>query len=239
MSFIRYFQKYTHRLGLIVRPYKPSTHPDARLIAALKHFNIDLVLDVGANVGQYACMLMDHGFQEKIISFEPLTECHNSLMAISKTKSNWDIYERCAIGSEVGEIEINISENLVSSSVLNILDTHVQGEPSSKYIGKEKVNVMPLDAVDLPIESNSILLKIDVQGFEMAVLNGASKVLRNSKLVSVEMSFVPVYENNNVSWKEVVEFMENNGFYLYGIQPAFTDNNTGQVYQIDGIFARK
>ena len=81
-------------------------------------------------------------------------------MAMSKTKSNWHIHERCAIGEEAGQIEINISENLVSSSVLNILDTHVQGEPSSKYIGKETVDVLPLDAVDLPIESNNILLKI-------------------------------------------------------------------------------
>ena len=139
----------------------------------------------------------------------------------------------------VDEVEINISENLVSSSVLNILDTHVQGEPSSKYVGKETVNVVPLDTVELPIASNNILLKIDVQGFEMAVLNGASQVLERSKLVSVEMSFVSVYDNNDVSWKDVVDFMDRKGFYLFGMQPAFTDNNTGQVYQVDGIFARK
>ena len=226
-------------MGLIVRPYKPSTHPDARLIAALKHFKIDLVLDVGANVGQYACMLMDHGYKEKIVSFEPLSVCHESLKAKSKSKNNWYIHDRCAIGAKSGEVEINISENLVSSSVLNILDTHVQGEPSSKYVGKETVNVVPLDTVELPIASNNILLKIDVQGFEMAVLNGASQVLERSKLVSVEMSFVSVYDNNDVSWKDVVDFMDRKGFYLFGMQPAFTDNNTGQVYQVDGIFARK
>ena len=241
MDLIRIFQNITHSLGVSIRPYKASTHADKRLTKTLQHFKIDLVLDVGANTGQFAQKLIDGGFKGKVISFEPLSSCHKILQHKAHSYNNWEIYERTAIGSENTESEINISENSVSSSLLKIKESHLQGEPTSRYVGKEKIKISRLDDVakTMNLEGKNIFLKIDVQGFEMEVLKGATELLAKTKLVSVELSLVPVYENGNVLFQDVIKYFEERGFYLFGFQTAFVDNHTGQVLQADGIFARR
>ncbi|MFM2394278.1 MAG: hypothetical protein RLZZ546_2260 [Bacteroidota bacterium] len=240
MDLIRIFQKITNRAGISIRPYKASTHPDKRLSQTLKHFKIDAILDIGANTGQFAVKLLDNGFKGLIFSFEPLSSCHDVLISKSKKYNNWKIYEKGALGSENTETFINVSENSVSSSLLDIKETHLQGEPSSRYISKEKIVVRRLDDIfdKLSIHNKNIFLKIDVQGFEMEVLKGAETTINQATLVSVELSLVPVYENGDMLYKDVINYFEERGFYLYGFQTAFVDNQTGQVLQADGIFAK-
>jgi hypothetical protein len=138
------------------------------------------------------------------------------------------------------EIEINISANSVSSTLLNMLDTHIEGAPESKIIGKERVQVFPLDEIapSLMKESKNIFLKIDVQGFEQEVLKGAKNMLEKAKGVEMEISLVPLYKDQKWLLAEILEYMTNNGFTLVSIVPAFTDHKTGKVLQCNGIFFR-
>jgi FkbM family methyltransferase len=206
----------------------------------LKHYNIDLLFDIGANKGQYATGIMDAGYKNKIVSFEPLSSVHSIIDKQSKNYANWTVAPRCAIGSKNEEIEINISANSVSSTLLNMLDSHIEGAPESKIIGKEKVKVYPLDEIaeQYIADSKNIFLKIDVQGFEQEVLKGAEKTIRKAKGIEMEISLIPLYENQNWLLPEVLEFMKTNGFTLTSIVPAFTDNVTGKVLQCNGIFFR-
>jgi len=237
MDFITTFQYITHKLGLSIRPYKPSTHSDIRLIRTLEHFKINLVLDIGANIGQYGEMLYNEGYQGEVISFEPINSCHEILQKKAKSNPKWKVAEPMAIGENDYETEINISKNLVSSSILKINDKHIQGAPNSAISQKQTIKVKKLDSIEFDFSKN-IFLKIDTQGFEKNVLNGAKESLKKIHLVSVEISLVELYENAG-SWLEIIDFMDKSGFYLYGLETAFVDNNTGQVLQIDGIFARK
>ena len=89
------------------------------------------------------------------------------------------------------------------------------------------------------IESfNSILLKIDVQGFEKSVIQGSLEILPIVNALQLELSLVPLYENQVLLY-EMISILDNLGFEVHGIIPGFTDIKTGRMLQVDGIFIRK
>ena len=239
-SFERTTKKIFQSFGILIRKYNPATSEELRRIKLLQHFNIDLVFDIGANKGQYAMGIMDAGYTNKIISFEPLSSVHSIIEKESKNFANWKVAPRCAIGAKKEEIEINISANSVSSTLLNMLDSHIEGAPESKIIGKEKVQVFPLDEIGEEFTDNckNIFLKIDVQGFEQQVLKGAEKMIAKAKGIEMEISLIPLYENQSWLLPQVLDYMQQKGFQLTSIAPAFTDNKTGKVLQCNGIFFR-
>lgn len=237
-NFERITKKIFQNFGILIRKYNPATSEELRRIKLLEHYHIDLVFDIGANKGQYALGIMDAGYKHKIVSFEPLSDAHQALQKTSKGFPNWTIAPRCAIGSRKEEIEINISANSVSSTLLPMLDSHLEGAPESKIIGKEKVHVYPLDEIgDQYITSEkNIFLKIDVQGFEQEVLKGAARFIEKAKGIEMEISLVALYEGQTWLLPDVLEFMRQKGFQLRSIIPAFTDHKTGNVLQCNGIF---
>lgn len=237
-NFERITKKIFQNFGILIRKYNAATSEELRRIKLFEHYGIDLVFDIGANKGQYALGIMDAGYKHKIVSFEPLSKVHEVLLKESKKFSNWTIAPRCAIGSRKEEIEINISANSVSSTLLHMLDTHLEGAPESKIIGKEKVNVFPLDEIgeQYRAAARNIFLKIDVQGFEQEVLKGATAFIEKAKGIEMEISLIALYEGQNWLLPEVLEFMKQKGFQLRSIIPAFTDHKTGNVLQCNGIF---
>jgi hypothetical protein len=144
-----------------------------------------------------------------------------------------------AIGARSGEIEINIAENSVSSSVLGMLDLHVNAAPESRYIGKESVRVQTLDdAVAGHIEGGcKPFLKIDTQGYEWEVLEGAAATLARACGIMCELSLSPLYDQQR-SWKDVVARVEGAGFALWSLDRGFTDPATYRVLQADAVFFR-
>lgn len=231
-----FFQKF----GILIRKYNPATSEELRRIRLFEHYDIDLVFDIGANKGQYATGIMDAGYRHKIVSFEPLTSAHSVIAALSKKYSRWSVAPRCAIGSKTEEIGINISGNSVSSTLMNMLDAHIEGAPESRIIGQEMVQVYPLDGIGPQYTdgSKNIFLKIDVQGFEQEVLKGAQQMLSRARGVEMEISLVPLYENQSWLLPETLGYMSDQGFTLTSIVPAFTDHKSGKVLQCNGIFFR-
>ena len=228
-----------HAFGIEAFRYHPEATQFGRFVAALKTFDIDLIIDVGANQGQFGESLREYGYIGKIVSFEPLKEAHNNLIKASHDDSNWTVYPRCALGSHVGEIELNISANSVSSSVLPMLTTHAKAAPHSVYIGQD---MCPLSTLDMTMPdyleaSKSVLIKIDTQGFEWQVLDGAKEMLSKARGVLIEMSLVELYEGQKL-WHEIMERLEANGFTLWSLQPAFIDSDNGRTLQLDGLFFR-
>ncbi len=231
-------KKLGRKLGFEIRRYHPSTSEIARMKQLFTYHNINLVLDVGANVGQYAKFLREFGYRGKIVSFEPLSTAYSHLKALSSRDPLWEIAPRTAIGDETGEIAINISSNSYSSSVLDMLDSHVKAAPESAYIGSEKVKLSRLDTIAqeyIKQDVNSIFLKIDVQGFEKQVIEGADRILPQVKGIQVELSLVPLYKDQ-LLFKEMLELIEQLGYELHGVIPGFADPRTGRLLQMDGIF---
>ena len=232
-------KRLLRRVGFELHRFSVEDSENGRLITMLNYHKVNLILDVGANAGQFGILLRDSGFIGKIVSFEPLSDAIKELIKISKKDHLWEIAPRTAIGQKNGEIEIQISGNSQSSSILNMMDTHVKAAPESKYIDKEKVALKKLDSIAPNyMDKNSIVfLKIDTQGYENKVINGAEKLMNKIIGVQIEMSLVPLYEDQ-ILFEEMFKKMKSLGFELWAISSVFSDPNSAQLLQIDATFFR-
>ena len=211
----------------------------SRRIRLLNSFQINKVFDVGANIGEYSTNLRSLGFTGNIIAFEPLLKPFEQLKKLQEKDPKLKAF-RIALGDEEGEFEMNISENVNSSSISEMLVAHIESAPTSKYVGKEKVVVKNLDKLfsDYYRSNDLIWMKVDTQGYEQNVLDGASNCLSKIKIVQLELSIIPLYKNC-FTYLEAIAYMEKRGFELYGIEPGFSNVETGQLLQFDGIFVNK
>lgn len=219
--------------------YAISKNDLSQLCLSLKKFNIDLVLDVGANKGQFSSSIRRFGYQGKIVSFEPLKNAHDQLIRISKDDDKWDVYQRIAVGDHDGQIEINVAGNSVSSSILPMLKSHSDVAKGSEYVGKESVDICKIDTVSRQYinEAKCTFLKIDTQGYEWEVLDGAKDLLPNVKGILCELSLVELYKGQHL-WMDILNRLENEGFTLWSIQKGFTDTKNGRTLQLDATFYR-
>lgn len=226
-------------LGIEAHRFQPETSPLARLMAALRAFDIDLVIDIGANDGQFAKELRAGGYSGRIVSLEPLTTAHHRLLQASKNDSLWQVHSRCAVGDRIGEIVLNISGNSVSSSILPMLKAHSSAAPESAYLGHESAPLITLDSVAPPYleGAQAPFLKIDTQGYEWHVLDGAHETLPMVRGIQMELSLVPLYEGQRL-WRECIDRLEAEGFVLWSLQPVFIDPENGRTLQLDGLFFR-
>ena len=232
-------KKVLNSFGLEIHRFNPNTSVLGYYQAALKTFQIEMVLDVGANQGQYGSQLRSAGYEGQIISFEPLSDAFEVLEKTCLHDSKWDAYPRCAIGDMDGNISINVSQNSVSSSVLPMLNEHLNAAPQSVYVREEKVDIHKLDTVWPKIKPRnaSTLLKIDTQGYEWKVLDGAKDMLSQVKGVQLELSLLPLYQDQHL-WLECMNRLKLEGFTLWSLQPAFIDPGNGRTMQLDGLFFR-
>jgi FkbM family methyltransferase len=226
--------------GLLIVKDRPSNSPQKQLFTVLKLLKIDVVFDIGANEGQFAREIREHGYCGKIISFEPLTSARKTLLSFASRDPSWQVHEQSAIGDRDGEIEIHIAGNSVSSSVLSMLESHSSAAVGSAYVGSERVPIFMLDSItNRFLDKNSnFFIKIDTQGYEWQVLDGADETLKRAQGVLCELSLVPLYHKQRL-WRDIVDRFDQQGFMLWALQKGFTNPQTGQSLQMDGIFVRK
>ena len=197
------------------------------------------MLDIGANTGQFALELRyDMGYAGRIISFEPTSGAFSILKKAANSDPLWNVYNY-ALGDKDEMTSINISENSLSSSLAEMLPSHVELEPKSKYIGQETICLKSLDSLfpSLCVTAKNIYMKIDTQGFEEKVLRGAKVSLCKIDTIQMEMSLVPLYKNEML-FNDMCVLMNNRGYTLIGIENGFTDPTSGHLLQVDGIFRR-
>ena len=207
-----------------------------RLLATVRP---DVVLDIGANVGQYARELRVARFRGQIVSFEPLTSAHVILVRQSAADPAWKIAPRMALGDVDGEATINIAGNSYSSSLMPMGKLHKHVAPAAGYVGTERVQLRRLDSVagDFVRPDQRYLVKIDVQGFEQKVIAGAQETLRNAVALHMETSLVELYEGEAVI-SSLLEMAASLGLDVWNISPVFSDVSSGRLLQVDCFFVR-
>ncbi len=236
------FNKKVHviarKFGFDIIRYEPKSHPLARRKKILDTYNIDLVLDVGANTGQYGLQLREIGYKDRITSFEPLSSAYKLLRENANRDELWDVHNH-ALGDEDGITSINIAGNLYSSSLLDMLPNHIKSSPNSKYVGTEDIRIQRLDSIFTSVvkHAKNVYMKIDTQGYEEHVLNGAKSSLQYIDTLQLEMSLIPLY-TSELLFNEMYQNLFEKGYKLIAVEPGFTDNQTGQLLQFDGIFHR-
>jgi FkbM family methyltransferase len=232
-------QGLAQKWGYEIQAYNFLRSHDVRRSKFLQDQKISLVLDVGANVGQYGMSLRRLGYTGKIISFEPVDAVFQSLEQCSKLDQNW-IARNEALGDFDGEAEINISDFSQVSSILSA--TGLAGTNYWKGRTHETTRVQRLDQLGEEIQLNQhrVWLKIDTQGFEEKVLRGATHTLECSNILflEVELSIQPFYVGEKL-FPEMLDYVRDIGFELASMCPVHVDSTRGYVLQYDCIFIRK
>lgn len=240
MEFELLIKRIARRFGIDIRAYRPARSEAARLACMLDGHRIDTVLDVGANSGQFARHLRSIGYRGRIVCFEPLPAAHEALTRFAAKDPGIVVAPRLALGETAGSVEMNVSENSESSSILMVAEAHLKAEPRVKPVCVERVPLERLDVAAAPFLSPQarIFLKIDVQGYELPVLSGASGLLDRIEGLQLELSLHPLYQGEP-SWRAAVDAVEALGYLLHDLNPCFSDDRTGRTYQVDGVFFRE
>jgi FkbM family methyltransferase len=199
----------------------------------------DLVVDVGANEGQYAMRLRNAGFSGRVVSFEPGSEAFERLEKHAADDPLWDC-RRLALGERRGVEMLNIAADTEGSSFLEVEPREVRNSPGSRFVAEERVPVERLDAIwaELNPQDRTTFLKLDTQGTELAILRGAGNALDAIELVDVELSLVPLYEGGPLL-DEVMAFMHDREFALMSVEGVDEERDTGQMLQVDAIFLKR
>lgn len=231
-------RRLLRKAGYDVVRYHHTVHPVARMLRLFEQYRVRQLFDVGANVGQFGAFMRKSGYLGKIVSFEPLSQAFAHLQQQSAGDPNWTVVHM-GLGDYSGEANINIAGNSESSSFLKMLPLHTTTMPSSSYVGSETVQIRTLDDVldQYTDPSLPLFVKLDTQGFEKKIVQGARRSLPRICGFKLEVSVDPLYEGEALL-PEMVEFMSDHGYQLMGVEPGWSSEATGQMLQLEGVFFR-
>lgn len=187
------------------------------LIDFIQDRKIDLVIDVGANSGQFGTSLRENGYRGRIVSFEPIEREFQALSRTAATDPKWDAY-RFALGAAAGTATLNVSKLSVFSSILKLAENAPLHDNRVEIDHVEEVPIHTVDEIAAGLDGR-ILLKIDTQGYERQVLEGARQTL--SKLLGIMME-LPVIRGYQGQWQfhDALRYMSDLGFVPAQIEPT-------------------
>jgi FkbM family methyltransferase len=196
--------------------------------------DIDLVLDVGANTGQFGEALREKGYRRRIVSFEPIPAVFQALATKAMADGDWTV-NNFALGAAAEQATINVSEASVFSSILPSRTAAAGFNDTAAVTRTETIEVRRLDDV-FPALSGNVLLKIDTQGYERQVLEGGARSLAKVNGVLMELPIIHLYEG---TWRfhEAVAFMDAAGFVPAQIHPVNYHSADGvSLVEVDCLF---
>ena len=204
----------------------------------LMGFRPETVIDIGANRGMFT-RCIHYVFPDAFIhAFEPLRDCFEELATLKNLIPTLECYN-LALGERSGETLINRSSYDYSSSLLEMSDLHMQAFPYTAGVIKEMVMVRKLDEVlQWKKLKQPVMMKIDVQGYEKFVLDGAPETLKYVDSIICEMSFYPLYKGQ-ILFKDIYRQILDAGFVFRGPIAERCHPQTLEVLQIDGLFSRE
>lgn len=225
----------------LIKKRKLNDTIEQHLANVLELESINLVIDVGANVGQYARSLRLHGYAGKIESFEPLDCAYAELREASNLDPNWRSYQT-ALGSVSKIVTMQRYAASEFSSVLAVNDfARERFKWRTDTDGSEEVQMMTLSElwpeivkfIDLP----RALLKLDTQGYDLEVLAGADEAIDDVYAIQAEISLKSIYDGAPRYLDALAEF-ERHGFEITGMYPVSRDKQTLAVVEYDCVMTR-
>ncbi|MFT4049440.1 MAG: FkbM family methyltransferase [Solirubrobacterales bacterium] len=209
--------------------------------ATIEHADVDFgddfktVLDVGGHHGQFTLFALERFPDAQITTFEPQADGAEKITAVTAGEPRVKI-ENYALGAEPGSAELNISRRSDSSSLLPIGKGQTDAFPGTEAASTETIKVETLDNLLPDAPTRPALLKIDVQGFELDVLRGATRTLAGIDAIFAECSFVELYEGQPLVG-EIIAFLAGHDFAIAGVFGVNYDS-AGRCLQADFLFRR-
>ncbi len=194
------------------------------------------VIDVGANRGQFAVFASRRFPHAMLMCFEPLPGARKRLRRAVGNSGGVRLSEM-AVGAYNGEGELHVSAADDSSSLLPIGRLQREAFPGTDERARISVQVRRLDdLLDRQALAGPVLMKVDVQGGELGVLEGAQRTLASVDALLVEVSFVALYTGQPLA-DEVFEYLRGKQFSCRGVW-SLTYGRGRECLQGDFLFAR-
>jgi len=215
-----------NKLGFdVVRLRNSNADFPRHLLNIFAAYDIDCVIDVGANAGQYGKFLREIGFKGQIVSFEPVSSVFALLELECASDDKWSCH-KLALGDFNETKTINVYKSTVFSSFLSANDYSKKIWQSLQDVTTESVKVVRLDEIFAKfvgeLGSRNCMLKLDTQGYDKYAFEGARGCLKQVRAVQSELSLIPVYEGM-VEVYEVLREFNNSGFFISGMYPVNRD----------------
>jgi FkbM family methyltransferase len=229
-------RQLARRAGYEVRQYTPLRSFAAARDALMKSRGVDVVLDVGANAGQYGELLRERGYTGRIVSLEPVAEAFAQLERRARADGAWEAF--CVAASDTdGELTLNVTGDSRSSSALP-RNERFAGVPGWEPKESRTVPARRLEGLvgELLRVGERAYLKIDVQGYEHHVLTGAGAAIDRFEAIELELSVTPLYEGQP-GLAEMLPLLAQRGFRPVSLEPILLDEE-GMLMELDGLFAR-
>lgn len=200
--------------------------------------DIKLVIDVGSNEGQFIRTSLALMPATKILAFEP-----NPVSVQNLQESNWDAMQvqifTLALGSRQDYVTLNVSEFSPASSLLKNSQQLNQEFPNLLTEKVIKVEIDRLDSIihklDIALCDRSLLLKIDVQGFELEVLKGATELFEKIAVIVCEVNLAYLYEQQ-CNLNEIISFLYQNNFRLNDVGQPIRSLVNEEILYVDLAF---
>lgn len=214
------------RFGYVLR----RKHDPSKVLGAVKFAT---VIDGGANIGEYSAKMRLTFPNAEIHAFEPTPQLFQGLRQRFAGDHKTACYDQ-ALGDKCGTAAFHLTQDTFSSSLLDETE-----KLCTHRVGTVAVSVTTLDAWagDRTI-CRPVLLKLDLEGNELAALRGGEKVLAQIDYVEIETTFVKV-RSGQPTFKEILDFMDDHGLELIDMYPGIVDARAGRTVWADALFARR
>jgi FkbM family methyltransferase len=238
----RGIQRVLNRIGYQLLPF-PAPHSYERHILALfARLAVNCVIDVGAHEGEFYQLLRQTGYGGRIVSFEPIPESFEQLWRVAQGDPHWRGYN-VALGREAGMLPINVPD---STGFASFLQPNVYCEerfPNAHWGGRtvdvrlEQLQSLYPDVV-AGIECPRVFLKMDTQGCDIHVLEGAGEILADVVALQSEVSVIPIYHGMH-SIAESITYYNALGFECTDLFPVTFDAADLCVIEYDCVMRRR
>ncbi len=239
------FRAFTLKFGYAVFDVRKDQSPFAflpgHLGTILRNLDVNCVIDVGANRGQFASMIRNAGYTGRIVSVEPVSEPYIALCRRFQDDPSWH-----GLNIALGEREETKAINVFASDDLSsFLEPSVNmGEnlQNSYVTNSQIVPIRRLESVfDRIVEGLArprVFLKLDTQGYDLRVVRGAGDSLHHIVGIESELSVIPLYEGMP-DYLEALTFYRHLGFEPTGIFPLERNKKNGHVLEFEAVLTRR
>ena len=248
MSFKRITKTILRRCGLDVRLIRNVNAANTRTWeleqcnrwrAFLQHRSIRTVIDVGANTGQFAKLIHRVCPEAKIYSFEPISDCIPQLEDVLRDVLGSKVFP-VALGERNTTTRINRSKFTPCSSLLGGTELLGLDYPDAAVVDEVEVQLARMDDVlKSEVLEPDLLVKFDVQGYEIPAIRGAQAILSQAAIVAIEVCFFRQQYKGQPLFDQIYRTMTDLGFSYRGNADQSPSRRDGRIVEADAIFERE
>ncbi len=203
----------------------------------ISSYGIKTVIDIGANIGQFAQEAREKIPGAQIYSFEPLPQTYKTLVKNMSSDPLWKGFNY-GLGSVSQEMRITLNPHSPSSSLLEKSEFMEAVFPHTQGGTIENIQMRTLDSMaqDMMIEG-PLLVKLDVQGYESEVIKGGIQIISKARIILIEASFFALYKTQPL-FDDIYTPLRSLGFSYHGSLQTKRNPKTGENLFEDAIFIK-